>query len=55
MRLEEVHTEDLQNLYSSPNIAGMIKLRTVGWAGYVTLLEKWVHVDFRRKKTTVEI
>jgi hypothetical protein len=29
------HVEELHNLYTSPNIIGMIKSRRVRWAGYV--------------------
>jgi hypothetical protein len=52
--LEEVHAEELQNLYSSPSAAGMIKLRRVGWAGYVTRLEKRIHADFRQESLKEE-
>jgi hypothetical protein len=29
------HNEELHNLYSSPNIIRMIKLRRMGWTGHV--------------------
>jgi hypothetical protein len=29
------HNEERQNLYSTPNIIGMFKPRTMRWAGYV--------------------
>jgi hypothetical protein len=32
----KLHNDRLHNLYSSPNIIGMIKLRRMKWAGYVT-------------------
>jgi hypothetical protein len=31
----KLHNEELHNLYSSPNIIRMIKLRRVRWAGHV--------------------
>jgi hypothetical protein len=31
----KLHNEELRNLYSSPNIIGMIKSRRVRWAGHV--------------------
>jgi hypothetical protein len=30
-----MHNEELHNLYSSPNIIGMIKSRRMRWAGHV--------------------
>jgi hypothetical protein len=31
----KLHNEELQNLYSSPNIIRMIKSQRMGWAGHV--------------------
>jgi hypothetical protein len=31
----KLHNEELHNLYSSPNIIGMIKSRRIRWAGRV--------------------
>jgi hypothetical protein len=31
----KLHNEELQNLYSSPNIVRMIKSRRIRWAGHV--------------------
>jgi hypothetical protein len=31
----KVHNEELHNLYSSPNIIRMIRLRKMGWAAHV--------------------
>jgi hypothetical protein len=31
----KLHTEELHNLYSSPNIIRMIESRSMRWAGYV--------------------
>jgi hypothetical protein len=31
----ELHNDELQNLYSSPNIVRVIKSRTMRWAGHV--------------------
>jgi hypothetical protein len=37
-----VHNEDLHNLYSSPNIIRMMKLRRMRWAVYVAQIgEEW--------------
>jgi len=33
--MEETHNEELNGLYSSPNIVRVIKLRRMRWAGYV--------------------
>jgi hypothetical protein len=33
--MEELHNDELHNLYSSPNIIRMIKSRRVKWAGHV--------------------
>jgi len=30
-----LHNEELNDLYSSPNIVGVIKWRRMGWAGHV--------------------
>jgi hypothetical protein len=32
----KLHNEELNNLYSSPNIIKMIKSRRMRWAGHVT-------------------
>jgi hypothetical protein len=34
----KLHTEDLHNLYSSPNVIRMIQLRRMSWAGHVALM-----------------
>jgi len=31
----KLHNEELVDLYSSPNIVRVIKLRRIGWAGHV--------------------
>ena len=31
----KLHTEELNDLYSSPNIVRVIKSRRMGWAGHV--------------------
>jgi hypothetical protein len=36
----KLHNEELHNLYSSPNIIRMVKLRRVRWAGHVERMEK---------------
>jgi hypothetical protein len=36
----KLHNKQLHNLYSSPNINRMIKLRGMGWAGYVGCMEE---------------
>jgi hypothetical protein len=35
-----LHSEELQNLYSSSNIIRVIKSRRMGWEGYVARMEK---------------
>jgi hypothetical protein len=35
-----MHIEELQNLYSSPNILIMMKSRWMRWAGHVALIRK---------------
>jgi hypothetical protein len=42
-----LHNAELNDLYSSPNIFGVIKSRRMRWAGHVTLLGKTkVHTGF---------
>jgi hypothetical protein len=36
----KLHNEELNDLYSSPNIFRMIKSRKMGWAGYVAGMGK---------------
>jgi hypothetical protein len=35
----KLHNEELRDLYSSPSIIGIIKSRTIKWAGYVARKE----------------
>jgi hypothetical protein len=30
-----LHNEELHNLYTSPNISRLIKIRRMGWAGHI--------------------
>jgi hypothetical protein len=42
-----MHNEQLHNLYSSPNIIRMIKLRRIRWAWYVALMgRRGMHIAF---------
>jgi hypothetical protein len=36
----KLHNEELRNLYSSPRIIRMIKLRRMRWAGHVVRMEE---------------
>jgi hypothetical protein len=36
----KLHNEELQNLYSSPNIIRMIKSRRVRWTGHVARMRE---------------
>ena len=38
--LRKLHNEDLNDLYSSPNIVRVIKSRRLRWAGHVTRMEE---------------
>ena len=40
-----LHNEELNDLYSSPNIVRVIKLRRMRWAGYVARMgeERWAY------------
>ena len=38
-----LHSEELQAMYSSPNIIRDIKRRRMGWAGYVACMEHRRH------------
>jgi hypothetical protein len=38
-RLNNLHNEELQNLYASPNIIRAIKSRRMRWAGHVARME----------------
>jgi hypothetical protein len=43
----ELHNEELQNLYSSPNIIRMIKSRGMRWAGHVTRMgRRGMHIEY---------
>ena len=37
---KKLHNEELNSLYSSPNIVRVIKLRRMRWAGHVTRMEE---------------
>jgi hypothetical protein len=37
---KKLHTEELRNLHSSPNIIRLITSRGVRWAGYIARMEK---------------
>ena len=37
----KLHNEELNNLYSSPNIVWVIKSRRMRWAGRVARMEEW--------------
>jgi hypothetical protein len=36
----KLHNEELNDLYSSPNIIQMIKSKRMGWAGHVACMQK---------------
>jgi hypothetical protein len=43
----KLHNEELQNLYSSPNIIRMIKSRRMKWAGHVARMGRSeMHVEY---------
>jgi hypothetical protein len=43
----KLHNEELHNLYSSPSIIRMIKLRRMRWVGYVARMERrGMHIGF---------
>jgi hypothetical protein len=43
----KLHNEELNDLYSSPNIAQVIKLRRMRWAGYVAGMGRGeTHIGF---------
>jgi hypothetical protein len=44
--LEELHNEELRDLYSSPSRIRMIKSRMVRWAGHVGRMERRTHVGY---------
>jgi hypothetical protein len=37
----KLHNEELNDLYSSPNIVRVIKMRRMRWAGYVACMGVW--------------
>jgi hypothetical protein len=44
---EKLHHEQLQNLYSSPNIIRIIKTRRMDWARYVARMERrGMHIGY---------
>jgi len=38
--VEKLHNEELNDLYSSPNVARVIKSRRIRWAGHVARMEE---------------
>jgi hypothetical protein len=43
----KLHNEKLHNLYSLPNVIGMIKLRRMRWAGHVACMGgRGMHIGF---------
>jgi hypothetical protein len=51
----KMHNEELDNLYSSPNIITMIKSRRMRWAGHVARMgRRGMHIGYwwERKETT---
>jgi len=42
----KVHNEELNGLYPSPNIVGVIKLRRMRWAGHVARIGGDVYIGF---------
>ena len=38
--MEKLHNEELNDLYSSPNVARVIKSRRIRWAGHVARMEE---------------
>jgi hypothetical protein len=40
MRLVKLHNEELNNLYSSPNIIRIIKSRRMKWAGHAARMRE---------------
>jgi hypothetical protein len=55
----KLHTEELHNLYSSPDIIKMIKSRRMRWAGHVACVGRKICTrswwEARKKKTTRKI
>jgi len=41
----KLHNEELNDLYSSPNIVRVIKSRKIGWAGHVARMGKVRHIQ----------
>ena len=37
----KLHKEELNDLYSSPNVVRVIEPRRIGWAGHVTSMGEW--------------
>jgi hypothetical protein len=43
----KLHNEKLHNLYSSPNIIGMMKLKRMRWAGHVVRMVRiGMHTEY---------
>ena len=51
-----LHNEELNDLYSTPNIVRVIKLRRMRWAGHVARIgeERWVYRVLVGKEITGE-
>jgi hypothetical protein len=44
----KLHNEELHNLYSSPNVIRMIKLRRMRWAGHEAQMgRRGMHIGYR--------
>ena len=37
----KLHNDELNNLYTSPNIVRVIKSRRMRWAGHIARMEEW--------------
>jgi hypothetical protein len=42
----KLHNEELHNLYPSPSIIRMIKLRRMRWAGHIARMGRRVHIVY---------
>jgi hypothetical protein len=42
----KLHNEEFRNLYSSPSIIRMMKLRRMRWAGHVARIGRRTHVGY---------
>jgi hypothetical protein len=50
----KLHNVELHNLYSSPSIIRIIKLKSIRWAGHVARMSRGIHIGYWWENGTKE-